>query len=80
MPNDSEGIIDGPSEVGEIVSSLDGLSVAENVDCHQGRVPSLGDEERDMNMNSVPSRDVTGKASGLTEAGGGGGACFFTIS
>ena len=76
VPNDSEGITDGPSEVGEIVSSLDGLSVAENVDCHQGRVPSSGDAGRDMHMNSVPSRDVTGEASGLTEAGGGGGAVF----
>ena len=37
-----------------------------NVDCHQGCVSSSGDEERNMNMNSVPSWNVTG--------GGGGGS------
>ena len=63
VTNDSVGIADKSSEVGEIDSSLDGLSVVENVDCHLGCVPSSGDEERnghELYMNSVPSRDVTG--------------------
>ena len=69
VPNDSVGIVDNSSEVGEIDSSFDGISVAGNVDCHRGRVPSSGDEER--NMNSVPSRGVTG---------GGGGASGLTVN
>ena len=67
VPNDSVGIVDKSSEVDEIDSSFDGIFVAGNVDCHWGHVPSSGDEER--NMNSVPSRDVTGWASGLTVTG-----------
>ena len=66
VPSDSVGIADKSSEVGEIDSSFDGLYVAGNVDFHRERVPSSGDEERNMNMNSVPSRNVTG--------GWGGGA------